>query len=130
MPRQRRFNCQPHRSQLWAGAGSQGCTPCLGLMQIRTDIRADHCATLERTYQTSLYESKQPYLCVYAALCKRAALLPPGSQLGTEKALCQELGVGKWSLRHALALLRGEGTVQTVVGQGTFVTDSTSPTQT
>jgi DNA-binding FadR family transcriptional regulator len=47
--------------------------------------------------------------------------LPPGSYLPSEDELAREAGVHKATVRHALALLRGEGLVVTVRGQRTLV---------
>jgi GntR family transcriptional regulator len=47
--------------------------------------------------------------------------LPPGSDLPSEEELAREAGVHKATVRHALALLRGEGLVVTVRGRRTLV---------
>jgi DNA-binding FadR family transcriptional regulator len=39
-----------------------------------------------------------------------------GAHLRSDISLRQELGVGKWALRHGLQLLRDEGLVRTVRG--------------
>ncbi|WP_413207291.1 GntR family transcriptional regulator [Rhodospirillum sp. A1_3_36] len=47
--------------------------------------------------------------------------LQPGDQLPTENDLIQRLGVGRSSLREALANLTSEGILRKVQGRGTFV---------
>ncbi|REE98920.1 GntR family transcriptional regulator [Thermomonospora umbrina] len=46
---------------------------------------------------------------------------PPGSRLPTLARLCQTHGVSQIVVRHAIALLRGEGLVETRRGGGTVV---------
>jgi GntR family transcriptional regulator len=48
-------------------------------------------------------------------------------KLPSEKALEQTYGVGRDTVRSALALLRERGTVFTVAGRGTFVGPRPSP---
>jgi DNA-binding FadR family transcriptional regulator len=74
-------------------------------------------------YPTRLGRLK-PYERVFEVLKDRAKQLPPGSHLGREDDLCLELGVGKWSLRHALELMRLDGMAVTIVGQGTFTVET------
>jgi hypothetical protein len=95
--------------------------PRSGFPQTCSHIRADHCATLERTYCPERSISGLPHRRVYEELKERALCLPLNVGLGSEKALCRELGVGRWALRHGLQLLRDEGLVRTAPGQGTFV---------
>jgi DNA-binding GntR family transcriptional regulator len=64
-----------------------------------------------------------PHRKVYEELRARDMGLPDGATLGTATMLCQELHVGKWALRHALQLLRDEGLVRSVPGQGSFVSE-------
>ncbi len=50
----------------------------------------------------------------------------PGARLPAERALAKRLGVGRSSLRNALAQLENEGRIWRHVGQGTFVTEAAS----
>jgi GntR family transcriptional regulator len=47
--------------------------------------------------------------------------LAPGAPLPSVKRLRQEYGVAETTARKAVALLRGEGLVETVMGWGSFV---------
>lgn len=51
--------------------------------------------------------------------------LPPGCQLPSEAELGEEYGVGRNTVRQALAVLRTEGLLRTAQGSGTFVADPT-----
>lgn len=51
----------------------------------------------------------------------------PGSRLPAERRLAAELGVGRSSLRIALAELERRGRIRRHVGQGTFVTGQPDP---
>lgn len=51
---------------------------------------------------------------------------PPGSQLPTERALAEEFGAARNSVRRALALLEESHQVVRMVGRGTYVADSSS----
>src|ERR1700732_5004379 len=44
-----------------------------------------------------------------------------GDQIPAERELCQQLGVGRASLREALKALEIMGRIQTRLGEGTFV---------
>ncbi len=46
---------------------------------------------------------------------------PPGTQLPGEEALCQQLGVSRITIRHALANLVAQGMLRREHGRGTFV---------
>ncbi|WDZ85203.1 GntR family transcriptional regulator [Micromonospora cathayae] len=47
--------------------------------------------------------------------------VPPGSVLASETRLSQEHGIGRESVRMAVAILRSEGLVSTSRGRGTWV---------
>ncbi|MDX5446540.1 MAG: FadR family transcriptional regulator [Zoogloeaceae bacterium] len=47
--------------------------------------------------------------------------LPPGTQLPTEKELCERFGVSRPVIREAIARLKAEGCVRTRQGSGAFV---------
>ena len=47
---------------------------------------------------------------------------PPGRSIPSESRLCQEFGVSRGTARKAVAVLREQGLVVTVVGRGTYVT--------
>lgn len=47
--------------------------------------------------------------------------LAPGAQLPTESQLCQDFGVGRHSVRRAVAALAVEGKLRVEQGRGTFV---------
>ncbi len=51
----------------------------------------------------------------------RSGELPVGRMLPSEKALQQEFGVGRGTVRRAVAVLRERGLVDTVPQRGTFV---------
>ncbi len=63
---------------------------------------------------------RPPKMSVLVAhgLARRAASLEPGSSLGSEKSLLDELGVGRSTLREALRLLELQGVVEIKVGPG------------
>ena len=48
--------------------------------------------------------------------------LPPGSQLPSERSLCDQLHVSRTTVRRALAALVEDGLVESAPGRGTFVT--------
>ncbi|MBP5858345.1 FadR family transcriptional regulator [Marivibrio halodurans] len=52
---------------------------------------------------------------------------PAGTQLPTERALAEECGVARNTLRQALDRLTAEGLLERRVGQGTFVREATAP---
>jgi len=54
----------------------------------------------------------------------RSGTLSAGSKLPTERALVDQLGVGRTAVRGALAELEREGTIVRHVGRGTFVADT------
>lgn len=54
----------------------------------------------------------------------RSGTLSAGSKLPTERALVDQLGVGRTAVRGALAALEREGTIVRHVGRGTFVADT------
>jgi GntR family transcriptional regulator len=60
---------------------------------------------------------------VYAELAARIAdgRLARGTQLPTERELCQEFGVSRVTLRKALAALAAAGAIEAFQGRGTFV---------
>jgi GntR family transcriptional regulator len=60
---------------------------------------------------------------VHAELAARIAdgRLPRGSQLPTERELCQEFAVSRVTLRKALAALAAAGAIEAFQGRGTFV---------
>ncbi len=95
------------------------------LRAVSPELRAEHCAKLQRVYRAGK-SSPRPHQRVYNVLSERISSLPPGSHIGREVDLCRELNVGKWALRHALELLRADGLVQTIIGQGTFVLSVTT----
>ncbi|WP_260614939.1 GntR family transcriptional regulator [Microbispora sp. KK1-11] len=64
------------------------------------------------------------YLQVTEILRRRIGDLSPGSPVPSEAAIQHEFGVARTTARRALRLLRDEGLVYTVHGQGTFVGDS------
>ncbi len=51
----------------------------------------------------------------------RAGLLAPGARLPGERALARQLGVGRASVREALAALQNAGVLETRPGAGSFV---------
>ncbi|MGW5259720.1 GntR family transcriptional regulator [Microbispora sp. NPDC004025] len=53
--------------------------------------------------------------------------LPPGRKLPAEDRLADEYGVGKDTLRDALAQLRSEGLIRTVHRVGSYVREQTEP---
>ena len=52
-------------------------------------------------------------------------VLPPNSRLPSERALCDQHGVSRITVRKALSELAHEGLVYATVGKGTFVADTT-----
>lgn len=54
-------------------------------------------------------------------LARLVAAAEPGSRLPTEKELCEQLGVGRSTLREAMRSLAFVGAVQSRQGSGTFV---------
>ncbi|WP_410619171.1 FadR/GntR family transcriptional regulator [Amycolatopsis sp. cmx-8-4] len=50
--------------------------------------------------------------------------LAPGSRLPAERVLCEELGIGRGSLRQALRVLDSIGYVQIRAGSGTYVAEA------
>lgn len=50
-----------------------------------------------------------------------SARFPLHSRLPPERALCEQLGVGRATLRHALRTLEAQGRISRHVGRGTFV---------
>ena len=52
--------------------------------------------------------------------------LKPGHRIPSEKQLCQQFGVGRTSVREALASLSAMGVLQSHMGDGTFVADDPS----
>jgi DNA-binding GntR family transcriptional regulator len=67
--------------------------------------------------------SVPPYRQLAAILRDRiqAGDLAPGAALPSVKTLRQEYGVAETTARKAVALLRDEGLVETVMGWGSFV---------
>ncbi|RBQ21639.1 GntR family transcriptional regulator [Spongiactinospora rosea] len=53
--------------------------------------------------------------------------LRPGERLPAEDRLASEWGVGKDTVRDALQILRGEGLIRTVRGQGSYVREPAQP---
>jgi GntR family transcriptional regulator len=53
--------------------------------------------------------------------------LTPGVLLPSENRLAEQYGVSRPTLREALSILRGEGLLETTVGQGTKVTRRPPP---
>lgn len=53
--------------------------------------------------------------------------LEAGARLPSEHALCEQHGVGRNTIRHALSELAAKGFVESVQGVGTFVTESHFP---
>ncbi len=45
----------------------------------------------------------------------------PGTRIPTERALCDEYGVSRITVRHALMLLHEQGFIERIQGRGTFV---------
>ena len=56
-----------------------------------------------------------------------SAGLGPGSRLPTERKLALDLGATRSSIRHALAMLQGQGRISREVGRGTFLLDDPRP---
>lgn len=54
----------------------------------------------------------------------RSGTLSAGAKLPTERALVDQLGVGRSAVRGALAVLEREGSIVRHVGRGTFVADT------
>lgn len=51
---------------------------------------------------------------------------PPGSKLPSEEKLTQDFGISRVTLRTALSLLKEDGKIQSIHGQGHFVSPDTS----
>lgn len=68
------------------------------------------------------------YRIVYSDLRQqiRDKILPPGSFIPTENALCEKYSVSKTTVRKAISLLVQEGYVQVTQGRGTEVVDRTT----
>jgi DNA-binding GntR family transcriptional regulator len=69
-------------------------------------------------------ESPQPlYLRVYRIVADQIAsgTLGPGDRLPAERALCEQLGVSRATVRRALVELVEDGLVESSVGRGSFV---------
>lgn len=60
----------------------------------------------------------------------RTGQLRAGSKLPTERALVDQLGVGRTAIRGALAALEQEGSIIRHVGRGTFVAETLAGTST
>ena len=63
------------------------------------------------------------YMQVYSAISEaiNRGQLRPGDRLPTERALCDQLGVSRATVRRALGRLASEGLVEATVGRGSFV---------
>ena len=57
----------------------------------------------------------------------RDGRLEPGLVIPSEKQLEQEFGLARGTARKAVAQLRDEGLVETVMGRGTYVVDPLPP---
>src|SRR5262245_55471131 len=55
----------------------------------------------------------------------RSGRLAPGTQLPTEAALAQALGVHRHTVRHAIENLSDQGLLRVEQGRGTFVKEAT-----
>lgn len=64
------------------------------------------------------------YAAVRRGLLERIAEMDPGEQLPVEADLCQEYGVSRTTLRHAVDGLVQDGRLSRQHGRGTFVTSS------
>lgn len=53
--------------------------------------------------------------------------LPVGARLAGEHEMCELYGVSRNTVRHAVALLRDRGLVQTMPGKGSYVIRSRRP---
>ena len=51
--------------------------------------------------------------------------LKPGDRLPSERALSQQLGTGRHSVREALRVLENQGIIEVRMGAGTFVAEET-----
>lgn len=67
------------------------------------------------------------YRAVRAKLLERIELLPVGDKLPSEVELCDEFGVSRITLRHAVDGLVQDGRLAREHGRGTFVTDPPAP---
>lgn len=65
--------------------------------------------------------SRSKYLVVRQQLLERINQLPEGARLPSENALCDEFGVSRITLRHAVDGLVHNGWLQREQGKGTFV---------
>lgn len=59
-----------------------------------------------------------------------AGELPPGAKIPSEPSLVQQYELGRTTVRHAIAVLRGEGLVTSVRGRGTRVREAVQRTVT
>lgn len=66
------------------------------------------------------------YVQVYNQILKmiKQMQFPPGSKLPSEEVLADEFDISRVTLRTALSLLKEDGVVQSIHGQGHFVTQS------
>jgi DNA-binding GntR family transcriptional regulator len=75
-------------------------------------------------------EGPEPiYRQIAAVIAKRIAdgLYPPRRAIPSEAAMCEEFGVGRNTVRAAVALLAEQGLVITVKGKGSYVVEQHPP---
>ena len=73
---------------------------------------------MEREQTTSEYEKAIQYI---DQLIQQGDL-QIGSKLPTERAIAEELGIGRNSTREALSILHGMGMIERVQGSGNYIT--------
>lgn len=56
----------------------------------------------------------------------REGKLKPGDRLPSERALCEELGIGRTSLKQAISVLSTMGIVESRQGEGNFIVENLS----
>ena len=57
----------------------------------------------------------------------RSGQYAPGQVMPSEQQIRDEFGISRGTARRAIALLRGEGIVDTIPGRGSYVTDPLPP---
>jgi DNA-binding GntR family transcriptional regulator len=75
------------------------------------------------TVVTGMPGRRVPYKEIAADLRDQIASgrLPPGTQLGSLRALRAQYGVAEGTVQAALRMLRDEGVIETFLGRGSFV---------
>src|SRR5689334_99128 len=78
-------------------------------------------ATCESTMRLSVERSMSDKIQDSLLTMIRERKLKPGDQIPTEIELCELLGVGRSSLREAVAQMISHGLLERVQGRGTFI---------